>query len=581
MDTLAVTLAFSAVEDIITKYSEDGDDDAILESPIARLASSRLDTELQRLQAQDKEIIYDDDYSKMPDAVKRSILNWYLEDPNASSEDTTSQDMKKTDSKTADTYHADTVNQVARELEYMQFSSASARKKTASESETADTIGYLAKPSDFVIPSDISLPPASLPQENSLLRETGINHGYTDKEIETVLSALQGPMRISEFIKALVANRKMDNRSSDSNTTLQVDEKLSENAMVTSDILVADASEKHPLDEFLASGSPTLKSKQPHSQSPKLSKESGDPQNFVDYLTKLSQDFEEEEGEIPIDELKRRSKERQKLLRDALMKQKAEAESGEQVEAILSEDDAEETEDLPESENPDNPDGWVKGGVRPKKQRRNKKKRNNQSPMLSSIQQDRCRNSPDQIYSHNFSTSPAKQDFTHFKQPNSPKKRIPNQNQQRFPSHSPHGWQRFNNQNRSPSPTKQWQSRQSPKTFSQIQTQGMDDAVQTLQHTSRQQQFNALRQQHQKMPFQSYQQQQNTKIFGESQQQQTTNIFGGSHSQRQQFDPHQQQQQPQQQFNRSLPAQPQQRTGMKGRKNLRYIIIDGSNVAMA
>ena len=69
--TLAVTLAFSAVEDIIAKYSEDGDDEAMLESPIAKLASSRLDTELQRLHAQDKEIMYDDDYSKMPDAVKR------------------------------------------------------------------------------------------------------------------------------------------------------------------------------------------------------------------------------------------------------------------------------------------------------------------------------------------------------------------------------------------------------------------------------------------------------------------------------------------------------------------------------
>ena len=101
-----MTLAFSAVEDIIAKYSEDGDDEAILESPIAKLASSRLDTELQRLHAQDKEIMYDDDYSKMPDAVKRSILNWYLEDPNAASEDpnaasedTSSQKMAKSDGK--------------------------------------------------------------------------------------------------------------------------------------------------------------------------------------------------------------------------------------------------------------------------------------------------------------------------------------------------------------------------------------------------------------------------------------------------------------------------------------------------
>ena len=177
------------------------------------------------------------------------------------------------------------------------------------------------------------------------------------------------------------------------------------------------------MDEFLSGGSPTVKSKQPHSQSPKLSKESGDQQNFVDYFAKLSQDFEEEAGEVELEELKRRSKERQKLFLDALMKQKVETQSGEEVEVVLSEEDTEETEDLAGDENPDNPDGWEKSGVMPKKQRRNKKKRNNQSPFQTSILQDRTKNSSEQNYGHEYSSSPGKhQDFTGFKQPNSPKK---------------------------------------------------------------------------------------------------------------------------------------------------------------
>ena len=75
------------------------------------------------------------------------------------------------------------------------------------------------------------------------------------------------------------------------------------------------------------------------------------------------------------------------------MKQRVEAQSGEEVEVVLSEEDTEETEDLAGEEtedlagdeNPDNPDGWAKSGARPKKQRRNKKKRNNQSPFQTSI----------------------------------------------------------------------------------------------------------------------------------------------------------------------------------------------------
>ena len=562
-DTLAVTLAFSAVEDIITKYSEDGDSEGILESPNARLASSRLDSELHRLHAQDKEIIYDDDYSKMPDAVKRSILNWYLEDP-STSEDTSSPNVQRDDTKSADDA-VDHIGDVSDKFNNTKISSQSSTQKV----KAADTVGYLAKPSDFVISgsSEVSEQPVSLLQENSLLRETGLNHGYTEKEIDAVLVSAMGPMRTSDFLRALVANRKLETAVSNSSASKAEKDRSDEGANIATGALMSDSSTKHPLDDFLSSGSSKLKSDlNPNpSQSPKVPKDGSD-QKFVDYFAKLSQDFKEEEGEVTIEELKRRSQERQKLLLDAFKRDNAEVQDEGKVEAPIKEEDEDENdaEEIADDDNADDPDGYVKSGARPKKQKRNKKKQKNHPQAFDSIQQDRYKHASEQNFIHNYSTSPAQDFGGGFKLPSSPKKRIPNQSQggsiqNKFGSHSPHGKRSVsgprNDQNRSPSPAKQMQNKQHKNAAAN-------------QHTSRQQQFNAIRQEYQKPPFQSHQQQphkQPTYLFETSQQPQMNLL----------------QQQQQQQFARPQPQQTQQRPGARGSRNLRYIIIDGSNVAMA
>ena len=572
-----MTLAFSAVEDLIAKYSEDGDNEDVFESPNARLASSRLDTELHRLHAQDKEIIYDDDYSKMPDAVKRSILNWYLEDPNEAGEDTFAHDMLSSDRKTTDG-HVDIMNDVTDKLNNSQLSSTSTRIKTVSG--MADTAGYLAKPSDFALPAskDTSLP-VSLPQENSLLRETGLQHGYTENEIDSVLASSLGPMRTSDFLKALVANKKINNRicNPSSGVCLSEKTKITESQTVAFGTIMSNSPAKHPMDEFLSSGSPNLKSKQPQCQPPKVTRDKSDQQSFVDYFAKLSQDFQEEEGEIPIDELKRRSKERQKLLLDAFMKQKSDSQIDDNVVTITAEEELEEKEGIRDNERAENTNGRMKAGAKSKYHRRNKKRKDCQRPLYDSIPQDSNKNVPDQ----NFSSSSTKNQalFDSPNQSNSPKKQNANQNQNnkttnnrhRFLSGSPLGKQpgrgpRSNSHNRSPSPYNQWQNRQSPKQIDMLQNQGLDGAASIRHHTSLQQQFISSEQQ-QRIPFCGYQQPPN---------QQPKNMFGSSHPQRQVFDLHQQQQ-----ISRQLPQQTDERYGMRGKRNLRYIIIDGSNVAMA
>ena len=578
-DTLAVTLAFSAVEDIITKYSEDGDSESILESPNAKLASSRLDSELHRLHAQDKEIIYDDDYSKMPDAVKRSILNWYLEDPNTS-EDASPRNVERDDTKTAGDA-VDHIGDVTDKFNDTKISSQSSTHK----GKAADTVGYLAKPSDFVISgsSEASQPTPSLLQENSLLRETGLNHGYTEKEIDVVLASAMGPMRTSDFLRALVNNRKLEKVVSDSSAGKSKKTGSDEGANASTSALMSDCSAKHPLDDFLSSGSSKLTNQ---SQSPKVAQDGSEQQKFVDYFTKLSQDFKEEEGEVPIEELKRRSQERQKLLLDAFMNKKSELQGEEKVQVTVKEDEEEDENDVEEiadDDKADDPDGWVKSGARPKKNKRNKKKQKSQTQAFDSIQQDRYKHASEQIFTHNYSTSPAKDFGGGFKVPNSPKKRIPHQNQgggsnqNRFGSHSPHDKRSNsgprNNQNRSPSPAKPMQNKQH------------NDAA-SKQHSSLQQQFNAIRKEYQQQAFQSYLQQTNKQpeyLFNTSQQPQHQNQFARPPPQQPQ---HQNQfarppPQQQQQFARPQPQHTQQRPGSKGNRNLRYIIIDGSNVAMA
>lgn len=69
-------LAISAIEDLITKFQQT---EGEASSPQTSQASRRLDAELRRLSAEHQGN-YDDDYSSMPDAVKRSILSWFIDE---------------------------------------------------------------------------------------------------------------------------------------------------------------------------------------------------------------------------------------------------------------------------------------------------------------------------------------------------------------------------------------------------------------------------------------------------------------------------------------------------------------------
>ena len=212
-------------------------------------------------------------------------------------------------------------------------------------------------------------------------------------------------------------------------------------------------------------------------------------------------------------------------------------------------------------------DGWAKSGARPKKPKRNRKKQTSQSQLIDTVQQDRHKNEFEQNFTHTYSTSPAKEFAGGFKQPSSPKKRVVNpsngNSQKRFPSHSPHAKRSDsgprNNQNRSPSPAKQMQRKHPTPLEGRMY---LHKGETPKQHTSVQQEFNAIREAFQRPPLQNYQFQGNRPH---------TDIFSVSRTEDQR--PNKQQQM--QQFTKQQPQQ----TRMN--RNLRYIIIDGSNIAMA
>lgn len=84
-DNLAVTLAMSIIDDIIDNFL--GTTDILPASPDATntSGSNRLDTELRRLSSQHKEL-YDEEYyveelTSLPPAVKRTMLKHYMYDP--------------------------------------------------------------------------------------------------------------------------------------------------------------------------------------------------------------------------------------------------------------------------------------------------------------------------------------------------------------------------------------------------------------------------------------------------------------------------------------------------------------------
>ncbi len=498
VETVGIALASSAVEDIITKYSE-SDDLHLQQSPTALEASSRLNSELRRMHSKDKEILYDDDYTKLPDAVKRSILNWYIEEPTENDDHMVDQQGGDPSGKLLDT-----VNDLTGQLE-------------ASHLKERDGVGYLAKPSDFVLSpptagNDAMKSFVSLPQDDLLLRETGLSSGYSDKDIDTVLAASAGPMRTSEFLKALLANKAAKTKAESKTSEKKHSDPDDRSGLQSS----------NPKGNLLNTKSPMSASQQPSGE------RSASIPSFVDYFARFSQDsLQEESGDVSLDDLMRNSEARRKLLKDALTSQ-ASANNPEE-----KEDKGPAVNSTPIVSENDQNDGA--GGAKSKHR-------------ITPVQQD-----------NSGASGPQQNREATFKQPATPKRK--NGNQNRTQSHSPHN-KRNGSGSRTQqgagrtSPSKQWKNRQSPR---QHEGGAGNHSGYTQQSAPSplQQQFDDLRQ--------------------EVEQRKSRGAF---HQQMHPaFRPAVQQTAPQHSQSQAVQAQrvtPQQRGN-----NLRYIIIDGSNVAMA
>ena len=82
LDSLSVTLAMSALEDVINKHMDltTYDPEESLGKASKSHSSDRLDHELRRLSSLEGRGVLENDYSQVNDAVKRTILSWMMED---------------------------------------------------------------------------------------------------------------------------------------------------------------------------------------------------------------------------------------------------------------------------------------------------------------------------------------------------------------------------------------------------------------------------------------------------------------------------------------------------------------------
>ncbi len=308
LDTLSVTLAMSALEDIIAKYQGEGQDEdnpSKLSSHSARLGSSRLESELRRLSSQDENIIYDEDYSSMSDPVKRTILGWFMDE----------------------SHHEESVPEVTDSQQSQPQIDAVLHKMAQLDVQTGDMPKKAA--------ADAQIPPVApqtpdkpyISQSEVYLRDFALSKGYADIDIQKVFQFYGNNLKASEFLNALCAvtqkskpTQKSDGKKHKKSHT-KTKRSKSAGAKNKTDNNYSDKPE-HPLKKMIQTHSPNVK----HNKMDQVGatadtaaatgKTVDSTGQFVDYWERLSKDFSEDEG-TDIEALKQKSAERLRLLRDA------------------------------------------------------------------------------------------------------------------------------------------------------------------------------------------------------------------------------------------------------------------------
>lgn len=291
----------SALEDLINKFENDDgglEVSPIRASPQASQTASRLENELRRLTSQDEDLSCDNDYSAMPNAVKRTILGWYIEE--------SPRVVKGGLRPAAPDELPNSAKMAIQQGQQPGTSGAAAMSRLASGASTS----------------------AASTREQEL-RELAISMGYTIEEVERVFNSHGMQLKDSDFMQLLVSQRSPLANS---------------NAAASHQGAAAATPEHktpHPLEQIIETHSPGLLGH--HTSAASTTGVNGGPLQeigLVSYLQQLSKDFAEEEGDgQDLQTYRKNNAERLRLIKVAI-EQKKEGRKVQEVEVIQINDDS-------------------------------------------------------------------------------------------------------------------------------------------------------------------------------------------------------------------------------------------------
>ena len=329
LDSLAVTLAMSALEDVINKHMDIAvydPEDALGTAANKSHSSDRLDNELRRLSSQEGKGGLENDYSGVNDAVKRTILSWMMED----SEGGGDWEAKEMTAGNKDVKFK-SLGIPVQQLEKIQLGATQPGQQQRSESpmemeidgateeDEVDGINLHPEVTPLAVSAgSVTKPTATSAQDphsfhvtpeepDDSLKEIALDKGYTEKEIQEVFDEYGKSIRASDFMRALVTNRRLKDSGARPKSNVAVS--------------MIEGLPRPPTSDQLAS-SPHLRPAMLETE--KQAKALKVSVHLNDYLEQRCKDHKEEENCDGREDLIRKNKEQQELLREAYKKREEE-----------------------------------------------------------------------------------------------------------------------------------------------------------------------------------------------------------------------------------------------------------------
>jgi hypothetical protein len=312
---LAVTLALSQIEELagtalvgkdqcnVEDDDHDEHDGMIMISPNTHNASSRLSTVLERaLSANSDGICSAEDYRKVPQAVKRVLVNCLQDDDQDDIDDELLFADGTKESGDTDNFKRSNI---------MMFYEGDEKPIEVDEKTTVQTSPGISTIAEKVTELTVSNPNATtlLTKQQEYLRSFGMSVGFKEAEVDKALCFVHEKTRPSDFLDMLnsLQNQEENQEENDSDDDVIILETETVN-LVTDERIVVDETLNVKDKGKISNESNTNDIR-------RLPKAPGQTSLPDGYKERLFQDFFTEDENCSVDELKKRNAERQKLLR--------------------------------------------------------------------------------------------------------------------------------------------------------------------------------------------------------------------------------------------------------------------------